>query len=94
MVKFIFNDHYLFAYYNNDGDLLGLTRYISQDFLPLNMQNGIKKNYNDYWITDLFEVSKNGETYYYVTLENANTCFVLKGLAGAEWNVFKKVKKT
>ncbi len=33
---FSYNDKYVFAYYNYDGELLGLTRYISSVDLPLN----------------------------------------------------------
>jgi hypothetical protein len=41
----------------------------------------------------LFEVAKNGETSYYVTLENADTKVVLKAQAGNDWSSYKKVKK-
>jgi hypothetical protein len=93
MATFTYNDKHIFAYYSAEGDLLGLTRYISTDYLPLNLQNNLKKNYSDYWISDLFEVAKNGETSYYVTLENADTKVVLKAQAGNDWSSYKKVKK-
>lgn len=93
MATFNYNGKYIFAYYNTDGDLLGLTRYISTELLSMNLQNSLKKNYNEYWISDLFEVAKNGKTDYYITLEDADKKIVLHSSGGDEWTVFKKVRK-
>ena len=92
--SFTYNDKHLFAYYNMDGELLGLTRYISPLDLPLNQQIGLKNKSNGYWISDLFEVAKNGTTSYYVTLENAYSKMVLKSTGGSNWEEFKTVKKS
>ena len=92
--SFTYNEKHVFAYYNMDGDLLGLTRYISPVDLPLNLQIGLKRNGNDFWISDLFEVAKNETTSYYITLENADTKMVLKSTGGSDWQVFKTVKKS
>lgn len=91
---FTYNDKHVFAYYNMDGELLGLTRYISPVDLPLNLQNSPKKSYTDYWISDLFEVAKNDGTGYYITLENADTKIILKASDGNEWSVYQKIRKT
>jgi hypothetical protein len=40
---FVYNDKHVFAYYNTDGELLGLTRYISPLDLSLNLQINLKK---------------------------------------------------
>jgi len=94
MASFTYNDKYVFAYYNEDGELLGLTHYISPSQLPMGLQNNLKKSYSDYWVSDLFEVVKNGTTNYYITLENADQKLVLQSTAGAtEWSSYKKVKK-
>ncbi len=91
--EFIYNDKYVFAYYNLDGDLLGLTRYISTTDLPIHLQMNLKKKYSSYWISDLFEVAKNDATSYYVTIENSDTKIVLKSTGGSDWAVYKTVKK-
>ena len=91
--SFVYNNKHVFAYYNQEGELLGLTRYISSMDLPLNLQTSLKKNYADYWISDLFEVAKNGSTAYYITLESADTKIVLKSTSGEAWNVYKTSKK-
>src|SRR5580765_8535009 len=79
---FVYNDRHVFAYYNTDGELLGLTRYVSPLDLSLNLQINLKNNYASYWISDLFEVAKNEGTTYYITLENADTKLVLKATDG------------
>lgn len=92
--SFEYNDQHVFAYYNIEGDLLGLTRYISPADLPLALQSDLKKNYIEYWISDLFEVSNEEGTAYYITVENADTKKVLKAKDGKSWDDFKKVKKS
>lgn len=90
---FSYNDKYLFAWYSADGELLGVSRYISPTDLPLSLQKNLKDNYEGYWISDLFEVSKNDGTSYFVTLENADTKLVLKTSDTYSWSFYKKVKK-
>ena len=90
---FVYNDKHVFAYYNTDGELLGLTRYISPLDLSLNLQINLKNNYANYWISDLFEVAKTDGTTYYITLENADTKIVLKATDGNAWTFHQKTKK-
>ncbi len=90
---FNYNGKYVFAFYNETGELLGLTRFISPDNLPLTLQNSLKKSYESYWVSDLFEASKNESTNYYITLENADTKIVLKS-SGNSWDTYSKIKKS
>lgn len=91
---FVYNEKHVFAYYNENGELLGLTRYLSPNDLPISLQVNLKKNYQSYWISDLFEVAKNDGTAYYLTLENADTKIVLKSNAGSSWYIYNKLKKS
>lgn len=90
---FNYNGKYVFAYYNDNGELLGLSRYLSPVDLPLALQTNLKKNYEGYWISDLFEASKNDSTNYYITLEDADTKLVLRS-SGNSWSVHSKTKKS
>lgn len=90
---FVYNDKHVFAYYNTDGEFLGMTRYISSVDLPLSLQISLQKNAAGYWITDLFEVSKYDTTSYYITLENAGNIVVMRSVNGSAWEEFKTVKK-
>ena len=91
--EFLFNDQHVNAFYNTDGELLGITRNITSLDLPMNLQTGLKKSYADFWISDLFEVTRSDSTGYYITLENAESVIVLKASADNEWTVFKKTRK-
>jgi len=91
---FIYNDKYVFAYYNVNGELLGLTRHISPADLPISLQKNLKRDYKGYWVSDLFEVAKNDESGYYITLENADTRLILKTSDIYVWSVYQKIKKT
>ena len=92
-VTFSLNDQKLFAYYNIQGEFLAVTRNISSLQLPLSLQTSLKRSYNSYWISDLFEVAKNDGTNYYVTLETADTKIVLKSADGTDWSIYQKSKK-
>lgn len=91
---FVFNEKYVFAFYNTEGKLLGLTRNIIAAELPLKLQTELKKKYDTYWISDLFEAAREEGTAYYITLENADTRLVLKASADNNWAVYDKVKKS
>ncbi|HEX7846157.1 MAG TPA: hypothetical protein VF476_10190 [Chitinophagaceae bacterium] len=91
--EFTFNGQRVNAFYNKEGELLGLTRYITSPDLPLALQAGLKRSYADYWISDLFEVTKSNSTTYYITVENADTQIILKASPEENWSVYKKTKK-
>jgi hypothetical protein len=90
---FTLNDQKVFAFYSLEGRFLGLTRYISSLQLPVKLHNSLMKNQKGKWITDLFEVSNDEGTSYYITVEDANTKVVLKSGGGNDWSVFKKSEK-
>ncbi|MCW3116703.1 MAG: hypothetical protein JWM28_785 [Chitinophagaceae bacterium] len=91
--SFGMNGQRVFAFYNKDGDLMGLTRNIPSSQLPVRLQAGLNKNYKSFWISDLFEVSNTDGTSYYVTLENGDNKIVLKSSAGNDWSTYKKDRK-
>jgi len=90
---FVYNERYVFAFYSENGELLGLTRYLSPLDLPLALQNNLKKNYENYWVSDLFEAVKSDETHYYITVENADSKIVLRS-SGNGWSTHSKTKKS
>jgi hypothetical protein len=90
---FSMNDQVMIAYYSNGGNLLGVTRNITTNQLPLNLLTDIKKNHKDSWISDLFEVTTKDETSYYITLQDADQTIVLKSIESTGWTSFKKEKK-
>ena len=91
---FTMNDQVMFAYYTPGGELIAITRNISSDKLPISLLTNLKKNYSEYWITDLFEAVSNGTGNYFVTLQNADVEVILKSDEFGGWETFKKVKKS
>lgn len=90
---FIYNNQYISAFYDKSGSLMGLTRNISSQTLPLKLQTGLRNDYADYWISDLFEVSNNEGTQYYITVEKADIKLVLRSTDNTNWDVYKKTSK-
>jgi len=94
IATFTYNEKHVFAYYDNNGELLGLTRYVALADLPLMLQANLKNQYSKYWISELYEVANNDGTAYYATVENADTKLVLKATDGKTWTSYKKYKKS
>jgi hypothetical protein len=83
----------LFAFYANNGDLMGVATNLSSSTLPEPLQGQIKKYYTGYWITDLFAYHNEEEKGFVVTLENADRVIVLKAAGDGGWNVYKSTAK-
>ena len=92
--SFTMNEQRIFAYYNVNGELLSIARYISSIQLPVNLFSDLKNNYSKYWISDLFEVSNSEGLHYYVTLETADSKLVMHSSNGGSWSTYSKNKKS
>lgn len=90
---FVYNNQYISAFYDKSGELLALTRNISSQNLPLKLQTQLRNDYSEYWISDLFEVSNDQGTQYYITLEKADAKLVLRSADNTDWDIFKKTSK-
>jgi hypothetical protein len=92
-VVFKLNEQVMTAFYSNSGDLLAVTRNIVTSQLPVNLLMSFKKHYSDnYWVTDLFEMSQDAQSTYYISLENADSRLTLRS-NGDSWEVYSNVKK-
>jgi len=91
---FLMNGQSVCAFYNSQGQMIALTRNISSLQLPIALQAKLKKEYNDYWISDLFEMATEEGTFYYLTVEDGDSKIVLKSGTGSEWSVYKKQRKS
>ena len=92
-VDFTFKDMRLVGYYNNEGETLALVRNIQFSSLPLMLQLDLKKNYKDYWISQICELSNKEGTQYYLTLENADMTTKLRSTGSNDWYVASKGTK-
>ncbi|MBS1601271.1 MAG: hypothetical protein JST42_01295 [Bacteroidetes bacterium] len=92
-LTFKMNDMVLYAFYSDNGDLLAVTRNIKSTQLPIQLLLDIKRDYANYWITDLFEFNGDGINSYYVTLENADTAITLRANGSDNWQFYSKRSK-
>jgi len=91
---FALNGQYVTAYYDTDGNMKAVTRNISSLQLPITLQADLKKDYDCYWISDLFELANDDGTSYYITVENADTKLILKASANSGWTTYQKQRKS
>jgi hypothetical protein len=90
---FSLNNHVMFAYYNQDGELLAVVRNVLSDQLPIHLLTEIKRNYGNFWVSELFEMATEDRTTYYITVENSQERRVLKSDGLDQWTLYKKEKK-
>jgi len=81
------------AYYNTDGSMLGIVHNMLSTQLPINLQTSLKREYENYWITDLFEYSRTDSNGYFITVENADQVITLQSTNGSSWSTYSKSKK-
>ncbi|HEX7902770.1 MAG TPA: hypothetical protein VF487_02745 [Chitinophagaceae bacterium] len=89
---FEFNGERVFAFYRSNGELYCVGRYILSTQLPYYLQKNLKKEYADYWITDLFEISGENGTKYYVALKKGDNNIILESGDNINWELFHKYK--
>jgi post-segregation antitoxin (ccd killing protein) len=90
---FSLNGQYVTAFYDSNANLMAVTKNISPVQLPVTLQASLKKSYEDYWISELFEISDENGTSYYATVEDGDTKTTLKSV-GSTWTTFKKQRKS
>jgi hypothetical protein len=83
----------LFAFYADNGDLMGVAANVSSPTLPDRLRAQLKHSYSGYWITDLFGYHNRDERGFVVTLENADRTIVLKAVGDSGWSVYKTTVK-
>jgi hypothetical protein len=52
----------------------------------------LRRNYSDYWVSDLFECDADGSTSYFITIENADSKVTLRS-NGGDWETYTKSTK-
>jgi hypothetical protein len=78
----------MFAYYDFQGNLMGLVHHILTSSLPQNLRKDIKKRYGNYWVSELFQITNEDGVYYYIQLKNADETIVLSTEGSNGWHRF------
>lgn len=92
-VSFHVSGRYAFAYYDEEGNMIAVTRNLSPTELPMVLLAKIKQKYGQYWVSELIEVSNESGTNYYITLEDAATKLILKSNGATNWTRYQKSEK-
>ena len=90
---FVLNGRTQYAFYTNQGELMGVAQYIRIEELPASLTELVKKNYPAYWISSLFELNADEDKSYYITIENADQTLILKNNRTFGWSLFKRTVK-
>ncbi|RYE14114.1 MAG: lipoyl(octanoyl) transferase [Rickettsiales bacterium] len=90
--NFVLNEQYVSAFYGETGNLVAVTRNISSFQLPITLQTKLKDAYSNYWISDLFELSDDNGTSYYVTVEDGGNLIQKDGSVLSYTGAFKALK--
>lgn len=77
-----------FAYYDFQGNLIGVVHHILTSALPADLSKDIKKHYGCYWVSELFQITTEEGAYYYVQLKNADETIVLSTEGTNGWHRF------
>jgi hypothetical protein len=91
--SFRLNGQSLSALLSEEGDLIAVSRNILSTELPINLQVAFGKSFSGYWISDLAEYAIDGETRYYMTIENADKKIILENFGTYSWTSVKETGK-
>ena len=92
--SFTLNNVKVDAAYNEEGELVGTARGISAEQMPLNVSLAIAEKYDGYKVDKTaIELTYEGQTRYYVTIENESQVLKLKCYSNADLEVESKTKK-
>jgi hypothetical protein len=93
--SFTLNNVQVDAAYNEEGQLIGTSRRISTEQLPLNISLSLAEKYEGYQLNGpIIELTYEGLTRYYVTVENKSQILKLKCYSNADIEIDQKFKKT
>ena len=92
--SFTLNDVNIDAAYTEKGELIGTSRRITAEQMPLSISLAIAKKYDGYLVDKpVVELTYEGLTRYYVTVSNLSHAFKLKCFSSGELEIERKIKK-
>ena len=92
--SFTLNSNEVSAAYNENGELVGVSRIIATTQLPINVALAISSKYQDYDVAKtVTELNFEGQTSYFVVVENSKQILKLKCNSSGDIMVNNKTKK-
>jgi Flp pilus assembly protein TadD len=91
---FTMNNKEVSAAYNEQGELIGTSKIIAAAELPMAIGVAISQKYNGYTVgKTATEIHFDGQTAYYITVQNEKQTLKLKCLANGDISTESKIKK-
>ena len=90
--QFTMDDEQYSAYFDNDGKMLVLARFITVSQLPHGLKASLKAQVGDDVISYLFELTDDEGTHYYATIQKGEKKEMLQSNGSKKWSPYTKVK--
>jgi hypothetical protein len=91
-VSFSQDSEVMDAYYNEDAQLISLSRYVSREQLPLLVNKTIGEKFGSAEITQVRELVTESETSYLVTAKKDNGTIISRIYTTGGFQIVKKIK--
>jgi hypothetical protein len=90
--QFIYNNERLCAFFDENGQLLVISRSIAAASLPMLVTKKVNKQYKDYKLQEVLEYVCEGNTSYVLVLEKDSVRVVIQAYPEGSVSIFKKEK--
>lgn len=80
------------VFYTEDGEMIGSSRFIQKDQLPLLVQQAITKRYGSYSMSTVIERVQDGATTYFVNMVNEKQALMVQSTPDGSLSIFKKTR--
>lgn len=91
-VTFVLKNERLNAYFDSEGQLLAMGRYVKQESLPLLISQKLDQKYKGHQILDVIEFIADNETSYIVRLQDQEKQLYVRAYYDGTTSVLKKSK--
>lgn len=92
--SFMLNQVRVDAAYNEDAELVGTSRNISSEQMPLSISLAIAEKYQGFQLSkNAIELTHEGQTRYYISVENSSQVVKLKCFSNGDMEVEGRLKK-
>jgi hypothetical protein len=92
MAAFQIDNQTQYAYYDYQGNLVGVVHHILTSDLPSDLSADIRKHYSNYWVSELFQLSSEQGDAYYIQLKNGDETIVLTTEGTGSWHLYSAPK--
>lgn len=91
--KFTLNNERLNAFFNEEGELVAIGRFIMKAALPLTVQRAVSNKYAADELQQVIEITQNNATSYLLSFENEQLKTEVQAYSDGKLIVFKKEKR-